>query len=271
MSRQLLVAPRSARPARTRSREPMCSAIVPRSPANAPRRVAGVALFLGSWTAAVDPELLARHAVRAIVDSSWGTSSAPASSPPQPRLAHSRTSSALVGGVEHRPAPPRAMSAADAGAQGHGFGGSNGGGEVPIGRFKVALAGSAALRPRLDGAVRFIRERLARGENVLVHCQQELCERALNVRRGAPARPRAPPLRQAERRLRAHPVRLEVIPLRRRRQLLSMAQQGFIGATRQSPRSTRPPARKADGDAHACAEARRDTAVLVNRILGGRV
>ncbi|KAH8092561.1 phosphatases II [Phellopilus nigrolimitatus] len=182
MSRQLLVAPRSARPARTRSREPMCSAIVPRSPANEPRRVAGVALFLGSWTAAVDPELLARHAVRAIVDSSWGTSSAPApapaSSPPQPRLAHSRTSSALVGAriTARRPAPPRAMSAADAGAQGgHGFGGGNGGGEAPIEHFKVALADSAApdaLRPRLDGAVRFIRERLARGENVLVHCQQ---------------------------------------------------------------------------------------------------
>ncbi|KAH8106360.1 phosphatases II [Phellopilus nigrolimitatus] len=89
-------------------------------PAGSSPRGAGGALFLGSWTAAVDPELLARHAVRAIVechDSPWGT-----------------CESSLV-----------------------------------------ALADSAApdaLRPHLDGAVRFIRERLARGENVLVHCQQ---------------------------------------------------------------------------------------------------
>ncbi|EJC98349.1 phosphatases II [Fomitiporia mediterranea MF3/22] len=84
------------------------------------------ALFLGSWTAAVDTDLLARHGVRAIVechDAPWGICES--------------TSSANGSGVAIPDSPTPGL-----------------------------------LEPHLDGAVRFIRDRLSRGENVLVHCQQ---------------------------------------------------------------------------------------------------
>ncbi len=102
------------------------------------------ALYLGSWVAAVDDALLADNRIRAIVevlDAPWASTPA-------------------------TPAP---------GAGGFDFS-SNEGEDAQISRYKIAIPDSSAegvLKPALlDGAVRFIAERLARGQNVLVHCQQ---------------------------------------------------------------------------------------------------
>ena len=148
------------------------------------------ALYLGSWTAAVDTDLLARHGVRAIVechDAPWGfaessssngmtTSSTSTGHNAPPTFNRNPTSPALSAGR-----PPFARSVSSSGVvhhhqhqhHPHHHQHSNRPGEM--GRFKVAIPDSAApdlLAPHLDGAVHFIRERLNRGENVLVHCQQ---------------------------------------------------------------------------------------------------
>lgn len=123
------------------------------------------ALFLGSWTAAVDTDLLARNNVRAIVechDAPWGVCES-SSTPPTPTFARTPTSPMLG---PSRPQLGRSTTSVtvqqvQAGGQ--------------MRRFKVAIPDSPVpnlLEPHLDGAVRFIRDRLNRGENVLVHCQQ---------------------------------------------------------------------------------------------------
>lgn len=115
-------------------------------------------MYLGSWAASVDTELLSTHRVQAIVevhDSPWGSSPLPT-----PNLAHSLTTrSAGAFGIQTVNGNP-GIGKCDFGQ---------------IGRFKVAIADSTdgdVLRPHLEEAVHYIKERLARGENVLVHCQQ---------------------------------------------------------------------------------------------------
>ncbi|KAI5120460.1 hypothetical protein M0805_008507 [Coniferiporia weirii] len=145
------------------------------------------ALFLGSWTAAVDADLLARHAVRAIVechDAPWGacesgpappaSTSAPMSMQ-MPAFTRSPTSIPHHASVLALARPQLVRSVSSSGVQIQTMSGMSHQNQQQVGRFKVALADSAApdlLAPHLDGAVRFIRERLNRGENVLVHCQQ---------------------------------------------------------------------------------------------------
>ena len=103
-------------------------------------------LYLGSWMASVDSDLLANNSIRAIVevhDSPWGMS-------PLPTPALSRDAHATISFETTR------------------------GGSGPT-RYKVAIADSSepdVLKPYLEDVVRHIRERLANGDNVLVHCQQ---------------------------------------------------------------------------------------------------
>lgn len=213
--------------------EAICTPMHEIVPAGAARPGTG-ALYLGSWTAAVDAELLAHHRVRAIVeclDAPWGMcesglTSSGTGATPSSSSSHSNSTPVLggtpsVGGAmaahtisanthAHQapafaraptvPMPPgtgrppisRAYTSAaiptlshshssSSSSQissannhhNHGSSPNHNGGNV--GRFKVAIADSAApdiLTPHLDGAVRFINERLSRGENVLVHCQQ---------------------------------------------------------------------------------------------------
>jgi len=91
------------------------------------------ALYIGSWAASVDTDLLNTHAIRDVVevlDSQWATS-------PHPTPG--------IGGA----APPT--------------------------RYKIAIQDTSdadVLKPHIDGAVRHIRDKLAQGQNVLVHCQQ---------------------------------------------------------------------------------------------------
>lgn len=187
--------------------EAICTPMHEILPAGSARPGAG-ALFLGSWTAAVDSELLARHRVRAIVeclDAPWGicesgptpgTSTGVGSSGGAAAMSH--THSSPVGGAlaahtangqpnfmrsptvptmppgSGRPPLSRALTSAAIPtlSQQNSAQSSHSG---QVGRFKVAIADSAApdiLTPHLDGAVRFINERISRGENVLVHCQQ---------------------------------------------------------------------------------------------------
>lgn len=84
------------------------------------------ALFIGSWVASVDEELLASHGIHNLV---------------------ALYDAALVG-----EAPPRA---------GRG-----------LHRIAIQDSTAADIRPYLDAACRFIDEKLALGQNVLVHCQQ---------------------------------------------------------------------------------------------------
>ena len=111
------------------------------------------ALYLGSWAASVDNELLANNRIRAIVevhDSPWGSTPLPTPSTPGRALSSY--------GFEEARSDGRSVTAPG-----------------QMGRYKIAIADSSAsdiLKPHLDGAVRFIKDRLAGGENVLVHCQQ---------------------------------------------------------------------------------------------------
>lgn len=111
------------------------------------------ALYLGSWAASVDNELLANNHIRAIVevlDAPWGSTPLPTPAP------LGRTQSGY--GFEQARTDGRSVSTPG-----------------QMGRYKVAIADSSAvdiLKPHLDGAVRFIKDRLAVGDNVLVHCQQ---------------------------------------------------------------------------------------------------
>lgn len=110
-------------------------------------------MFLGSWAASVDNELLANNHIRAIVevlDAPWGSTPLPTPAP------LGRTQSGY--GFEQARTDGRSVSAPG-----------------QMGRYKIAIADSSAvdiLKPHLDGAVRFIKDRLAVGDNVLVHCQQ---------------------------------------------------------------------------------------------------
>ena len=145
------------------------------------------ALYLGSWTAAVDNDLLARHRVNAIVechDAPWGACDSHSSSSEDlivngsmtPTLARSSTSTSQpMSSI--RPPLSRSASSSLIPSYSNHSNGSNASGiqQAKFGRFKVAIADSAApdvLAPHLDDAVRFIRDRLTKGENVLVHCQQ---------------------------------------------------------------------------------------------------
>ncbi|PAV16805.1 phosphatases II [Pyrrhoderma noxium] len=145
------------------------------------------ALYLGSWTAAVDNDLLARHRVNAIVechDAPWGACDSHSSSSEDlivngsmtPTLARSSTSTSQpMSSI--RPPLSRSASSSLVPSYSNHSNGSNASGiqQAKFGRFKVAIADSAApdvLAPHLDDAVRFIRDRLTKGENVLVHCQQ---------------------------------------------------------------------------------------------------
>lgn len=84
------------------------------------------ALFIGSWIASVDDELLAAHNIRALV---------------------SLHDAGLAGEMEPR-----------AGRSAH--------------RIVIHDSTAVDIRPYLDASCRFIEEKLSRGENVLVHCQQ---------------------------------------------------------------------------------------------------
>ncbi|KAL5482309.1 hypothetical protein ACEPAI_8903 [Sanghuangporus weigelae] len=143
------------------------------------------ALFLGSWTAAVDTDLLTRHGVRAIVechDAPWGIAE---SSSPSGTTSSFSSAAGQAHAFNRHPTSPTlaagrphiARSVSSSGVAHHHHTNGTGSGVRPgeMGRFKVAIPDSAApdlLAPHLDGAVHFIRERLNRGENVLVHCQQ---------------------------------------------------------------------------------------------------
>lgn len=133
------------------------------------------ALWLGSWTASVDSELLSRNKIKAIVechDSPWGVCesvSLPAS-PTPPSFARSPTSPHYQPGS--RPPLARASSTVTGGS-------NSSAGSIKkadgISRFRVSISDSSTpdlLKPHLDGVVRFIDEKISRGENVLVHCQQ---------------------------------------------------------------------------------------------------
>ena len=105
------------------------------------------ALYLGSWAASVDNELLANNRIRAIVevhDSPWGSTPLPTPSTPGRALSSY--------GFEEARSDGRSVTAPG-----------------QMGRYKIAIADSSAsdiLKPHLDGAVRFIKDRLAGGENV---------------------------------------------------------------------------------------------------------
>ena len=132
------------------------------------------ALFLGSWTASVDTDLLSHNSIKAIVechDSPWGTcdSSPPPANPPP--FGRSPTSPSFQQGAR----PPLARASSTMSGTPSGSAGSIGKGGDQYARFKVSVPDSSTpdlLKPHLDGAVRFIEDRLSRGENVLVHCQQ---------------------------------------------------------------------------------------------------
>lgn len=84
------------------------------------------ALYIGSWIASVDDELLANHNVHALV---------------------SLNDLDLTG-----EAAPREG--------------------IAVHRIGITDSTSVNIRPHLDGACNFISEKLSKGENVLVHCQQ---------------------------------------------------------------------------------------------------
>lgn len=105
------------------------------------------ALFLGSWVASVDTELLKCNSIQAIVevhDSPWGVS-------PLPTPGMSQPPEDCYNGEEYesRDCQPT--------------------------RYKVAITDCTekdVIKPHLQGVVRHIHECLSNGENVLVHCQQ---------------------------------------------------------------------------------------------------
>lgn len=117
--------------------ESMCTPmheIIPATSSNTMRQGRSGALYLGSWVASVDSDLLETNHIRAIVeahDSPWASSSSTPSSSIQ--------------------ATPT------------------------VARYRISIPDSSdadVLRPHLEGAIRYIREKLSSGQNVLVHCQQ---------------------------------------------------------------------------------------------------
>lgn len=103
------------------------------------------ALYIGSWCAGVDQELLDSHKITQIVS-----------------IQDSTLSDYI---------PDHGLDVKCQNTSGSSGVVSNSG---PRGVYRIHLldSPSAELRPHLEGACEFIREKIGRGENVLVHCQQ---------------------------------------------------------------------------------------------------
>lgn len=110
--------------------------ILPPSASATSHRISG-ALYLGSYSAFLEPTLLAQHAISAVVQ------------------------------------------VVDPSFMGEGKASSNM--KLDIYRLDILDSTSADLKPHLEAAVRWIDERLRRGYNVLVHCQQGISRSAAVV------------------------------------------------------------------------------------------